>query len=130
MNLKTVFTINFIAAFLFGLGFIILPAFCLSLMGLDSSGQAPLLGRGWGAFILGLFFLAFFSRDLSASKGRKAVALSLFAVYILLDLYKLSLNLFSGIPLNWMIAMLYFLHTGFIVLYGYFLFGSPREIDQ
>ena len=130
MKLKTVFTISYIAAFLFGIGFIILPALSLSLMGLNSSGQAPLLARGWGAFILGVFFLTFFSRDLSASKGRKAVTLSLFALYILLDLYKLSLNLYNRIPFNWMFALLYILHTGLFILYGYFLFGTPREIDQ
>ena len=130
MKLKTVFTITYIAAFLFGLGFIILPSFCLSLMGLNSSGQAPLLARGWGVFILGVFFLAFFSKDLTASKGRKAISLSLFALYILLVLYKLSLNLFYDISLNWMFALLYILHGGLFILYGYFLFGSPKEIDQ
>lgn len=130
MKLKTVFTITYIAAFLFGMGFIILPAFSLSLMGLNSSGQAPLLARGWGAFILGVFFLAFFSKDLSASKGRKAIALSLFALYFLLVLYKLSLNLVYGISLNWMFALLYILHVGLFILYGYFLFGAPKEFDQ
>jgi hypothetical protein len=130
MKLKTVFTITYIAAFLFGLGFIILPSFCLSLMGLNSSGQAPLLARGWGAFILGVFFLAFFSRDLTASIGRKAVVLSLFALYILLDLYKLSLNLFEGIPFNWMIGLLYLLHTFLLLCMVIFCMGHHERLTS
>jgi len=130
MKLKTIFTINYIIAFLFGIGFIIMPAFSLSMMGLDPSGDAPLLAQGWGAFILGTFAITFFARNAPKSEGRRAVVLSLFILYILLNLYKLSLNLFSGIPLNWMFGLLYLIHIVLVILYGYFLFGSPREIDK
>ena len=129
MKLRTVFTINYVLAFLFGMAFVTMPAFGLSLMGLDSVGQAPLVGRGWGVFILGLSVLAFFSRNTPRSEGRRAAAISLFTVYLLLDFYELSLNLLNGVPLNWMFGLLYFFHTGFVILYGYFLFGAPREID-
>jgi hypothetical protein len=129
MNTKLVFTVTYILALVFGIGFVVLPAFILSLMGLQSSGQAPLLARGWGAFILGVSALAFFSRNASRSDGRRAVLLALFALYILLDLYTLSLNLFSGVPVNWMLALLYLVHTCLAVAYAYLLFGPPREID-
>mgnify|MGYP001037323019 CR=1 FL=1 len=129
MKLSTVFTINYVVAFLFGMAFVVLPAFSLSLMGLDSLGQAPLLARGWGVFILGVFVLTLFARDVQRSEGRKAIVISLFALYLLLDLYKLSLNLLYDVSTNWMFVLLYLIHTGFLVIYGYFLFGAPRELD-
>jgi len=130
MKLKTVFTINYMLLFIVGIGFFIMPAFLIELMGMEPAGHVGLVARGWGTFLLGSFSLVYFSRDIPKSKCRRGIVLSLFILYILFDLYKLSLILFSGISLTWAMGLFFLLHSFFVILYGYFLFGPPREIDQ
>jgi hypothetical protein len=98
-------------------------------MGFDVAGDSSLIARGMGVFVIGTGVLALFARDASKSEARRAIVLSLFTLYILLVLYKLSLNLLSGISFNLMFAFIYVIHIGLITAYGYFLFGGPREIE-
>jgi hypothetical protein len=127
MKLKTIFTVNYIIAFLFGFGFTFLPTLCSSLMGFNVAGDSSLIARGMGVFVIGTGVLTFFARDASNSEARRAIVLSLFTLYILLVLYKLSLNLLFGISFNFMFALIYVIHIGLIVGYGYFLFGKPKS---
>ncbi len=93
MKLKTIFTVNYIIAFLFGAGFTFFPTLCSSLMGFNVAGDSSLIARGMGVFVIGTGVLTFFARDASKSEARRAIVLSLFTLYILLILYKVSLNL-------------------------------------
>lgn len=130
MKLKTIFTINYIIGFLFGLGFVFFPTLCCTLMGFNIDGDSILIARGMGVFVIGTGFLAFFAKDTPKSDGRRAIILSLFALYIILILYKASLNILNGISFNFMFASIYVIHVGLISAYGYFLFGKPREIES
>lgn len=130
MKLKTVFTVNYILAFLFGAGFIFFPTFFLSLIGINVAGDTALMARGLGVFVFGTSVLTFFTRDAPKSEARRAIVLSLFAVHILAGLYNLSWILLFGIPFNLMIALLLVIHAGLAVAFGYFLFGGPREIES
>lgn len=129
MKLKTILTINYIIAFLFGAGFTLFPTLCSSLMGFNVAGDSALIARGMGVFVLGTGVLTFFARDSARSEARRAIVLSLFTLYILLILYKVSLNLVYGILFNLMFALIYVIHIGLVSAYGYFLFGKPREIE-
>jgi len=129
MQLRTVFTVNSILAFVFGIGFTFFPTLCISLMGFDIAGDAPLIATGMGVFVIGTSILAFFARNTLKSDARRAIIICLFTLYILLILYKLSLNILFGISFNLMFAAIYVLHIAFVSAYGYFLFGKPREID-
>ena len=130
MQLKTIFTVNYIVAFLFGAGFTFFPTLCSSLMGFNVAGDSSLIARGMGVFVIGTGVLTFFAKDAPRSMARRAIVLCLFTLYILLVLYKVSLNLLHGISFNLMFASIYVIHIGFIVAYGHFLFGGPREIDH
>jgi hypothetical protein len=127
MKLKTIFTVNYIIAFLFGVGFTFFPTLCSSLMGFNVAGDASLIARGMGVFGLGTGMLTFFARNASKSEARRAIVISLFILYILLILYKMSLNLLFGISFNPMFASIYVIHIGLLVAYGYFLFKGPEE---
>ena len=127
MKLKTIFTVNYIIAFLFGAGFTLLPTLCSSMMGFSVAGDSVLIARGMGVFVIGTGVLAFLARDVSESEARRAIVLSLFVLYILLILYKVSLNLLHGISFNFMFASIYVIHIGLSVAYGYFLFGGRKE---
>lgn len=127
MNLKVVFTINYVYAFLFGAGFIFLPEFCCSLIGFELAADAPLIARCMGIFVLCTGLLTFFCRDAEESNARRAILLSLLILYILLVIFKLLLNTVWGFSLSGMFIGLYIFHLALIASYGYHLFGSPRE---
>jgi len=127
MKLKTIFTINCIIAFLFGAGFIFLPTLCLTLMGYDVAGDSTLIAQGMGVFVFGSGVLTFLARNSSKSDARRAIVLSMIILYILLISYKVSLNLFFGIPFNLMFASIYVIHVALIVSYGYVLYKEAGE---
>ena len=127
MKLKTIFTINCIIAFLFGAGFIFLPTLCLTLMGYDVAGDSTLIAQGMGVFVFGTGVLTFLARNSSKSDARRAIVLSMIILYILLISYKVSLNLFFGIPFNLMFASIYVIHIALIVSYGYILYNEAQE---
>lgn len=130
MKLKTIFTVNYIYSFLFGIGFIFFPTLCSSLVGFNVAGDAFLIARCMGIFVICIGVLTFLARDTVKSPARRAIVISLFILYILLFLYKVALNLLYGMSFNLMFALIYVLHIGFIVTYGYHLFGKPREIES
>jgi NADH:ubiquinone oxidoreductase subunit 6 (subunit J) len=130
MQLKTVFTVNYIYAFLFGAGFIFFPAFCGSLVGFDLAGDASLIARCMGIFVLFSGVLTFSCRDAEESRARRAILLSLIALYVLLILFKVLLNTLWGFPLDLMFVLLYLFHLGLIASYGYHLVGTPTAMDS
>jgi hypothetical protein len=130
MKLKTVFSVHYVLAFLFGAGFIFLPKLFMPLLGWSVAGDAPLVTQGLGVFIIGTGILAFFAKDAPKSEARRAIVLSLFAIQALLILWKISWLLLFGIPFTFLQGFLYIVHGGLASAYGYFLFGEPREIDS
>ena len=129
MKLKTIFSVHYVLAFLFGAGFIFLPKLFMPLLGWSVAGDAPLVTQGLGVFIIGTGILACFAKDAPKSEARRAIVLSLFAVQALLILWKISWLLLFGIPFTFLQGFLYVVHGGLASAYGYFLFGGPREID-
>jgi hypothetical protein len=132
MKFKTIFTINCIIGFLFGAGFVFMPTLCLNLMGYNIAGDAILIAQGMGVFVFGTGVLTFLVRNAPKSEARRAIAFSMIILYILLISYKLSLNLFFGIPFNLMFAAIYVIHIALISSYGYALYkeaGENRKSD-
>lgn len=125
MQLKTVFTVNCVYAFLFGAGFVLFPTLSNSLIGFDSAGDSFLIARCLGIFVLFKGLLTFFVRDAEESRARRAVVLSLMILYVLLILYKLALNLVYRIPFGVLLALIYALHVGFVAGYGRSLVARP-----
>lgn len=130
MTLKTIFTVNYVYAFLFGVGFMFFPAFCCSLVGFTLAGDASLIARCLGIFVTCTGVLTFFARNGERSIARRAILISLLTLYVLLIVFKVLLNILWGFSLNLMFAILYVFHIGLIAAYGYHLFGGPREIDS
>ena len=130
MKLKTVLTVNCIITFLFGAGFVLFPALFSSLMGFNVAGDSALIARGMGVFVFGTGVPTFLARNTRESEARRAIALSMLILYILLVLYKLSLNLLNGIPLDLMFAAIYVIHVGLIGAYGYHLSRAPSEAES
>lgn len=129
MKLKTILTVNYIYALLFGVGFMFFPAFCCSLVGFNLAGDAPLIARCVGIFVFSTGVLTFFDRNTERGVARRAILLCLLVLFILLFAFKVLLNILWGFSVNLMFAVLYIFHLGLIVAYGNQLFGRSREID-
>lgn len=71
MKLNTLMTITAIVAFIFGLGFILAPAWSLQPYGVSTDVTGLFMSRYFGAALLGYAFLAWLTRN-TASKGVQA----------------------------------------------------------
>ncbi len=129
MRLKTVLTVNYVYAFLFGAGFTLFPTLCSSLMGFDVAGDFYLIARCLGLFVTVTGVLTFLTRNAPRSEARRAVVISMFTLYLLLIIYKVLLNLVHGMHVNLMFITIYVIHIGFVIAYGHFLLGGPKEIQ-
>jgi len=78
MKVSTMFTINMIVAVIFGLLFVIAPAWTLSLYGVESSDPLNYVGQLFGTSLLGYAIITFLARNAPASPARSAIVLSLF----------------------------------------------------
>ncbi len=130
MQVKTVFTVNYIYAFLFGVGFVLFPNRCSSLVGFDPAGDSFLIARCLGIFVVFSGVLAFSARNAGQSEARRAIVLSLLILYALLLLYKVALNLVYGIPFSAMFALIYALHIGLVAAYAHHLLGRQGEMES
>ena len=127
MQLRHVFTANCVYAFFFGAGFTFFPTTFSSLVGFDAPGDASLIARVLGIFVLGTGLITLFARASAESEARRAIILSLFILYVSLIVYKVLLHVVFGIPFNLVFGIIYIIHAGLVMGYGYFLFGSPGK---
>jgi hypothetical protein len=127
MGVRHVFILNCIYAFIFGVGFVLLPAVFCSLVGFDTPGDAVLIARVLGIFVMGTGLLTFFARNAPESEARRAIILTLFLLYILLIVYKVLLHFVFGIGFNFIFGIIYVIHFGLVAAYGSFLFSRVRE---
>ena len=93
MKLKTIFTVNYVYAFFFGVGFMFFPVICSSLIGFNLEGDGSLIARCLGIFVICNGVLIFFARNSERSMARRAILLCLVALYVLLIVFKVLLNI-------------------------------------
>jgi hypothetical protein len=116
MKLNTLMIITAIVSLIFGLGFIIAPAWSLQPYGTTTDVTGLFLGRYFGAALLGYAFLAWLNRN-TASKGVQQgffVAMVLGFVVALYDKFA-----GSGNALIWLNVVIYLLLA---IGFGYFAF--------
>jgi hypothetical protein len=73
MNRSILLTVAAVIAIIYGLAFVISPAWVSSLHGMASSPQSELLGRGFGAALLGLGVMAGLARNAPGSVALSAI---------------------------------------------------------
>ena len=116
IELKHIFIIQTIAASFFGLGFMIFPAFMMTLLGLSVEADGPTSMRFFGIMITGTAILAFFIRNEPHSSTRQAILIMLVFNFTIMILFKF---LFMDLQNIW-VWMVIILHAVFIVFYVYF----------
>ena len=125
MKLSTLFTINAIVAFLFGLAFVLIPELVLSLYGVTLSVNGIYISRLLGAAFLGFGVISWLVKNSSGSVELRAIVFALFLSEILGFFISLFYQL-RGISnaLGWTTVAIYLLlGAGF----GYFYWGMRAE---
>jgi len=78
MKLKTLMIINAIVAIVFGVTFVIVPAQAYSLYDITANEQLILMGRLFGAALIGFALLTWMARNATDSDARRAIVFALF----------------------------------------------------
>jgi len=115
-NIKYVFIIHSIIAFIFGLGFIFVPNLILNSMGLPTPADIGEPIRFYGAMVFGLSILVFCIRNEPHSSMRQAILLFIVVSFIPQLIFHLLFH-----PLtNFIVWNIIGLDVIFIILYSYF----------
>lgn len=125
MKLKTFISIHSILLFLFGLGFLLLPAMVLSVYGTSSNSTGLLTARVFGICTIELSVIIWFCRKELGSRILKTLIILLFlgkALAFTLTLHAQISGIFN--LLGWTNVALYLL---FAFEYGYFLVEYKNE---
>jgi hypothetical protein len=126
MKLRSVFTINFPIAVIFGLTCSLLPGLVLQMYGLLADDAAIWITRLVGGSILGFSTLMWFGRKTASSEARRAIALALFVQDIVGFAASLEIQLSGSVnALGWSSPILY---GALALCYTYFLFIRPADI--
>jgi hypothetical protein len=122
MNYRIMFALNSVVTFLFGLGFLFIPARALGLLGTETFVSTVLVARLFGAAMLGLGLVLWFAKDITDAKMQQGMGSALL-VTALAGLIVTLLGTFAAkavIRTNGWAVMLVYLVFG--LGYGYLLF--------
>ena len=112
MTYKNFLTIASILAFLFGLGFVLMPGPLVSFYGVDLNAAGTLIGQLYGAALLGFGLLNWFGRDFGDDGAKQAVLTVNLASDALGFIFALMGQL-GGVPgvnaLGWSTVLIYLL---------------------
>jgi hypothetical protein len=123
MKLRTLFTVNAWVAFVFGVGFVVLPTTMLSLYGVALGRGGVAIAQLLGAEFLGYAFLAWFAKGTEGPGARRAIVLGFFVSFGVGFVVALLSQLAGAFNvLGWSTVAIYLL---FALVYGYFYFTRP-----
>lgn len=119
MHLKTLLIIKAIVALCLGIPLLLVPEFLYSIFGGTLASGGVFAAREYGASMMGILMLTWFTRNSHKSDARWAIILALF-VYDAVGVVITLIALISGAlnPLGWLIVVLYLF---FALGFGYFL---------
>lgn len=123
MKLSNLMIAAAVIALVFGLGFILAPAWMMSLYGLTLDAPGQWIGRYFGSALIGIAVASWQARNATKGEALRAIVLGYF-VLSLTGLVVVILDRFmgSGNALVWINVLVYlFLTAGF----GYFQFVKP-----
>ena len=110
MTYRNFITIASIVAFLFGLGFMLMPGQLVRFYNVELNAGGLLVGQLLGASLLGFGFLNWFGKDLSESQAKQAILTANLAADTFGFIFSLIAQL-GGVPganaLGWSTVLLY-----------------------
>jgi uncharacterized membrane protein len=125
MKLRILLTIHAAVTALFGIAFLFVPGQVVSTYGAQEAPALNYLGQLSGSSLVSVAVLTWAARSAAESDARRAIVLSLFALYGIGFILSLSAVLRSVIgPLGWSSVALNLLFT---VGFGYFQFRKSTS---
>ena len=76
MKLKTLLVINAVVSFVYGIGFVLVPALVLSTYGMTQGPAEMLAGRYFGVELIAVGLLCWLARDVTDALARRAIILA------------------------------------------------------
>ena len=126
MNLRNLFLLDTVVAFLFALATLLGPSTVLKFFGLSTGNSEQLLAQIIGAALVGFGLLGWFAKDFTDTRARDGAVLSLFLFsaigFVVTLLAELSNVTRAGSA--WIIVVVFLFFT---LGYGYFQFIGPSE---
>ena len=125
MNFRTLMTVNAVIAFLFGLGFVLIPWQVYKFYAVAANPQINYMGQLFGAALIGFAILTWKAKSAADSDCRKAIILALFLSNIIGFIVALFAQLGGVVnSMGWSTVLIYlFLASGF----GYFYFSKSAS---
>ena len=125
MKLKTLLIINAVIALVYGINLLVIPETVMTLHGITFGPAAVLMGRYFGATLLGVGLLFLLARDVTDMEAQSAIVLSMLILMVAGLIVSLQGTL-TGVmnAVGWSAVAIYlFLGLG----YAYFQFVKPEE---
>jgi len=122
--MNTLFLVYLIAEVIFGMGFLLIPGFMMSPMGVTLDETSTTFARLFGSLIISIPVLLIFVRKSASKEFRRAVLYCAFT-YLLLSTIILLITQLRGLmnPLGWGIVMIHFI---FMIWFGYYLINQSK----
>ena len=124
MKLKSLMIIKALVCLGMGVPILAVPIFFYSLFGIKIDAAGALIGREYGAALIGNLLVTWFARNAVDSDARRAIILGL-CVYDLIGFIFFLVAQLTGMmnPLGWLAVVIYLF---FAVGFGYFYFKNPK----
>ena len=124
MKLKSLMIIKALVCLGMGVPILAVPIFFYSLFGIKIDAAGALVGREYGAALIGNLLVTWFARNAVDSDARRAIILGL-CVYDLIGFIFFLVAQLTGMmnPLGWLAVVIYLF---FAVGFGYFYFKNPK----
>ena len=125
MKLRTLLVINAVLALIYGISYQVAPTAVIKLYGVTQGPGPAFLARLFGAALIGIGLLTWFSRNVQDAGARRAIILSML-VYSVIALIVAVHATVTGVmnTVGWTgVAIFFFLALG----YAYFQFLKPGE---
>ncbi|MGA8864303.1 MAG: hypothetical protein WBM09_11900 [Gallionella sp.] len=124
MKLKSVLVFNAVAALVFGIGFVLIPAKVGGLYGITQTPDVTFVGQLFGVELVGIGLICWLIRNIADPGFQRAIIISLLISDIVGAIVSV-LGITSGVmnAVGWSSVAIYLL---LVFGYGYFLFAKPR----
>jgi len=125
MKLSWLLMVTAILIAFFGVGFLLLPAFFMSLYGATLDSSAESLVRLFGAALVGIATVNYMARYSPICDALRAILMGDW-VAMCLGLVVGVVQIFSGSP-NWFFWLTFAGYLALTVGFGYFVFTRPKQ---
>ncbi|TVR51771.1 MAG: hypothetical protein EA426_19695 [Spirochaetaceae bacterium] len=130
MKATVLFWVHGIAALVFGLGFLLVPAMMTDMMNVPTDSMGLIGWQFFGLGILTIGGIAWGSRNKLVREVKFPIMLMVFFVLVAMTVLHAVLALFGGLELNLVMWSVILYHIGMAAWYGYFLFASEKAPES